>query len=229
MPFTNLVSQRFEDRRDAGQRLARALQRRHVDRDTMVLALPRGGVPVAFEIATALGLPLDVMVVRKLGMPGHEEYAVGAIAPGGVRILNPEVPAGTLSESQLDSVEARERRELERREREYRGDRAAVALHGRTALLVDDGLATGSTMRAAIEAVRRQGARRVVVAIPVGPRESVEALRREADEVVCLEVPEFFYAVGTWYRTFPQTTDEEVRAFLSKATPRGGGDHHARR
>ena len=217
VPFANPAAQAFEDRRDAGRRLARALRRHHADADAIVLALPRGGVPVAFEIATALGLPLDVMVVRKLGMPGHEEYAVGAIAPGGVRVLNPEVPAGTLSPSQLAAVESRERRELERREREYRGGRAPASLHGRTVLLVDDGLATGSTMRAAIEAARRQGARRVVAAIPVGPRESVEALRREADEVVCLEAPEFFYAVGTWYRYFPQTTDEEVRALLAGA------------
>ena len=223
VPFATRAPQGFEDRRDAGRRLGRALQRRQV-RDAIVLALPRGGVPVAFEVATLLDLPLDVIVVRKLGMPGHEEYAVGAIAPGGVSVLNPEVPAGTLSESQLAAVESRERRELERRERQYRGDRAAMPVGGHTVLLVDDGLATGSTMRAALEAARRQGARRVVVAIPVGPREAVEALRREADDVVCLEVPEHFQAVGTWYRHFPQTNDEEVRALLTCAASRSGTD-----
>lgn len=206
---------RFRDRVDAGRRLAEALRRYAGTPDLLVLALPRGGVPVAHEVARALQAPLDVYLVRKLGVPGHEELAMGAIAPGGVRVLNTDVIQMLgITEDQVAAVAADEERELERRDREYRGGRPAPEIHGRTVLLVDDGLATGSTMRAAAAAVRAQHPQRLVVAVPVGAPDTCEALRQEADEVVCALAPEPFQAVGLWYDDFSQTTDAEVREIL---------------
>jgi predicted phosphoribosyltransferase len=207
----------FQDRADAGRALASAL-REYADRpDAVVLALPRGGVPVAYEVAKNLHLPMNVFVVRKLGAPGQEELAIGAIASGGVRVLNPDALAALgLSESAIDSIAAREQQELERREREYRGNRPPLDVRGRTVILIDDGLATGSTMRAAVCALRVQGPAKIVVAVPVAAVGTCEALRRDADEVVCLSTPERFWAVGQWYREFSQTTDEEVRELLDE-------------
>ncbi len=208
----------YSDRRDAGRALARALVRFADRPDVLVLALPRGGVPVAFEVATALRSPLDVFLVRKLGMPGHEEYAMGAIASGGVRVVEEalvrrfEIPFAV-----VERIVEREERELRRRERAYRGDRPPVELAGMTAILVDDGLATGSSMRAAVEAARRRGARRIVVAVPVGPVEAVRDLSRLADEVICLVTPAPFIAVGRFYEDFGQTSDTEVVGLLELA------------
>lgn len=212
------MERKFRDRTEAGQVLARRLAEYAGDEDVLVLALPRGGVPVAYEVARALGAPLDLFLVRKLGLPGHEEFAMGAIATGGVRVMNEQV-AGRfrVPERYVAEVEARERAELERRERAYRGDRPPPELAGRTVILVDDGLATGSTMRAAAEAVRQMGPRRVVVAVPVAARETCDAFREEVDEVVCAWTPEPFMAVGLWYQDFTQTTDDEVRALLAAA------------
>jgi predicted phosphoribosyltransferase len=186
--------------------------------DLVVLGLPRGGVPVAYEVASALGAYLDVFCVRKLGVPGHEELAMGAIASGGVRVLNDEVVDWyRLSRAAIDVVTRRERAELERRERLYRGSRPMRSLAGQIVILVDDGLATGSTMRAAIAAARQLFPARVVVASPVGARDTCEALTRVADEVVCALTPAFFTAVGAWYVDFSETSDEEVRALLAAA------------
>ncbi|HYY93957.1 MAG TPA: phosphoribosyltransferase family protein [Pyrinomonadaceae bacterium] len=209
----------FRDRTDAGRRLAARLGEYAGRSGVLVLALPRGGLPVAFEVARALRTPLGVFLVRKLGVPGDEELAMGAIAAGGVCVVNEAVvrELGIGSEA-FEEVAARERTELERRERAYLGDvPAAPEARGRTVILVDDGLATGSTMRAAAEAVRRQGPERVVVAVPVAARETCEELRAEVDEVVCAETPEPFRGVGRWYQDFSQTTDEEVRELLAKA------------
>jgi predicted phosphoribosyltransferase len=208
----------YRDRSEAGRVLASRLAAYAHRPDVLVLALPRGGVPVAFEVATALEAPLDVFVVRKLGVPGHEEFAMGAIASGGLVVLDPEVVrfAG-VSEAALRRVIEKERRELERRERLYRGDRAQPEIAGHTVVLVDDGLATGSTMRAAIEALREKGPARIVVAVPIAAPETCDALRGEADEVVCAATPEPFRAVGLWYEDFSQTTDDEVRALLTRA------------
>jgi predicted phosphoribosyltransferase len=207
----------FIDRRQAGQLLAGDLARYRDDPNVVVLALPRGGVPVAFEVATALRAPLDVFIVRKLGLPGHEEFAMGAIASGGVMVMNPDVAAFHVPQASIDAVATRERAELERRERLYRGHRRPIDLHDRTAVLVDDGLATGSTMLAAARSARLQQPKAVVVAVPVAAAEAVNALRREVDDVVCLATPEPFRAVGLWYRHFDQTTDDEVRALLDSA------------
>jgi len=182
--------------------------------DVVVLALPRGGVPVAFEVAQALHAPLDVFVVRKLGFPGHEEFAMGAIASGGVRVMNPEAQQFGVPPSAIEAVAARETRELERREHLYRGERAPIDIADHIAILVDDGLATGSTMRAAAAAVRQRRPKRIVVAVPVAARDTCESLRAEVDEVVCGTTPEFFRAVGVWYDDFDQTSDEEVHALL---------------
>ncbi len=210
----------FVDRREAGRGLARRLSAYAGREDAAVLALPRGGVPVAYEVASALGLPLDVFLVRKLGLPGHEEMAMGAVATGGARVLDSEVVrAYRVSEDELSRVTARERRELARREIAYRGDRPPLDLKGRTVILVDDGLATGSSMRAALAALRPLSPARVVVAVPVAPRSTVLALEVAADEVVCLEMPEPFLAVGMFYEDFRQTSDEEVRDFLTLPTP----------
>jgi predicted phosphoribosyltransferase len=208
-------AERFADRREAGAALAAELQ--HLDSDDVViLALPRGGVPVAYEIAHRLGAPMDVFVVRKLGMPGYPELAMGAIASGGVRVMNDDVLTWYRpSASAIEAVTREERAELERRERIYRNGRPLVPVKGRVAILVDDGLATGSSMRAAVLAVRRFHPARVVVAVPVGAREACDILREVADEVACLSMPKPFSSVGMWYVDFSQTTDQEVRQLLA--------------
>ena len=206
----------FADRREAGRELAARLQTYRGRPGVIVLALPRGGVPVAFELAEALDAPLDIFVVRKLGMPGHPEFAIGAIASGGVHVVNDSaVQAYRIPAAAIDAVARHELVELERREREYRQGRPLSDVHGRTVILVDDGLATGSTMRAAVQAVRALGPSRVVVAVPVGSPEACEEFADITDETVCARTPEPFSAVGLWYRDFSQTTDEEVRALLS--------------
>jgi len=207
----------FLDRSDAGRTLARELERYRNRRDAIVLALPRGGVPVGYEVADSLNLPLDVFIVRKLGFPGHEEYAMGAIASGGIRVMNPDVSAMAVPQPSIEAVVEREERELERRERLYRGERPPVALAGRVVILVDDGLATGSTMRAAALAAKQQNPARIVIAVPVGAAETCEQLRREFDEVVCVLTPAAFRAVGLWYEDFAQTSDDEVHALLAAA------------
>jgi predicted phosphoribosyltransferase len=207
---------RFHDRRDAGRVLAEKLASYAERPDVLVLALPRGGVPVAAEVARALRAPLDVFVVRKLGVPGYEELAMGAVASGGVRVLNDQVIRGLrVPQHVVEAVTAWERQELLRRERLYRGDRPPPDVRGRTVILVDDGLATGATMHAAIAALRQQGPARIVVAAPLGAAETCHALRTEVDDVVCAITPEPFYAVGSWYKDFSQTTDEEVRELLA--------------
>ena len=210
----------FRDRSDAGRQLAARLKHYAGRANVLVLALPRGGVPVGFEVAEALGAPLDVFLVRKLGVPGHEELAMGAIA-GGVRVLNEQV-IRTLrpSEAVLAAVEAKERTELERRERESRRERPPLDVTGKTVILVDDGLATGSTMRAAIAAVRRLGPARVVVAVPVGAADTCKECAREADEAICVQQPAPFHGVGMWYEDFSQTTDDEVRELLARSGKR---------
>jgi predicted phosphoribosyltransferase len=182
----------------------------------LVLALPRGGVPVAYEVARALTAPLDVFVVRKLGFPGHEEYAMGAIASGGVRVMNP-MPGMHVTPEEVAAAVAREQPELQRRERLYRGQSPAPDLHGRTVIVVDDGLATGATMHAALLAIRQQEPAHLVMAVPVGAADSCDALQGVADEVVCVAMPEPFRAVGLWYRQFPQASDDEVRTLLEDA------------
>jgi putative phosphoribosyl transferase len=212
----------FRDRVEAGDDLAERLQQYAGRRDVLVLALPRGGVPVAARVAEALGAPLDVFVVRKLGVPGHEELAMGAIASGGVRVVNEQVVGRLgLGEAVLDRVAEAEGRELARRERSYREGRGPPDLTGRVVVLVDDGLATGSTMRAAVAAARRLGPARVVVAVPTAPASTCQRLRKEADEVVCATTPRPFRAVGYSYRSFPQTSDEEVRSLLRAAWSNG--------
>lgn len=216
----------FRDRRDGGRRLAGDLDRYAGRDDVVVLALPRGGVPVGFEVARGLDAPLDVLVVRKLGVPGHEELAMGAIASGGVSVLNSDVVRRVgFPQERIDEVAERERVELERREHLYRGDRPPVGVEGKTAIVVDDGLATGATMRAAVAALRERGPQRVVVGVPAAARHTCELVGREADDVVCSWMPEPFYAVGMAYRDFGQTTDEEVRELLDSAhteSPSGG-------
>jgi predicted phosphoribosyltransferase len=205
----------FKDRRDAGRALAKALGAWRGRPDVLVLALPRGGVPVAWEVARALGAPLDVLVVRKLGFPGQEEYAMGAIAAGGVRVMG-EVGGGwPVSARELEAVVAREQAELVRREQRYRAGRPPLDLAGRVLILVDDGLATGATMSAAVQAARAGNPKRVVVAVPVASPEAVQSLGALADEVVCLFTPEHFRAVGLWYLDFTQTSDEEVDKLLA--------------
>lgn len=209
---------RFVDRRQAGQFLAQRLARYRDDASVIVLALPRGGVPVAFEVAKALDAPLDVFIVRKLGLPGHEEFAMGAIATGGVMVMNPELTNAGIPQATIDAVAARERVELVRRERLYRDERPSVAIADRTVILVDDGLATGSTMLAAATAVRRQQPRRTIVAVPVAAAETCRALRHVVDDVVSATTPEPFVAVGAWYEDFRQVSDDEVRALLDAAS-----------
>lgn len=212
------MSHPFEDRRDAGRQLAEKLTAYAHYPDVLVLALPRGGVPVAFEVAKALDAPLDVFLVRKLGLPGHEELAMGAIATGGVVVLNNEVvEALEIPARIINSVAAREHQELERREHDYRDDRPAPDVHGKTVIVVDDGLATGSTMRAAVAALDKQGPARVIVAVPVAAHITYQAFRTQVDEMVCILAPEPFCAVGYWYADFSQTTDEEVRELLAQA------------
>jgi predicted phosphoribosyltransferase len=208
----------FRDREDAGAQLAAALSEHASDPDVVVLALPRGGVPVGYEIATRLGVPLDVLVVRKLGVPGHEELAMGAIASGDAEVIDPRITAALgITRDVIDRVAAHERIELARRERLFRGDRPPLDVRGKTAIVVDDGLATGSTMSVAIDATRGRGAARVACAVPVGPPEACEAMARRADEAICLESPEWLYAVGQAYDDFTQVSDEEVRALLDRA------------
>ncbi|MES2358700.1 MAG: phosphoribosyltransferase [Gemmatimonadota bacterium] len=211
----------FHDRADAGRKLAAVLHEYGGRPDVRVLALPRGGVPVAYEVARALGAPLDIFLVRKLGLPGHEEFAMGAIASDGVVVLdNDVIRALHVDRASLDSVIARERRELDRREIAYRGVRPRTDIRGCIVIVVDDGLATGSTMRAAVLALRREQPQRIVVAVPVAAPETCRSFRQgedAADEVVCLVTPEPFQAVGLWYSVFDQTSDDEVRALLSQA------------
>jgi putative phosphoribosyl transferase len=208
----------FKDRRVAGQLLAQELAAYAHRPNVLVLALPRGGVPVAFEIAKALNLPLDVIVVRKLGVPNQEELAMGAIASGGVRILNQQTISDlNISDEQIAKVSLHEERELERREQLYRGNRPFPDIKGRTVILVDDGLATGATMWAAIAALQKQQPGRIAIAVPVAAHQSCQDLEDQVDEIVCIATPDPFYSVGLWYKNFPQTTDNEVCDLLVKA------------
>ncbi len=230
----------FKDRAEAGRRLADRLQEFR-DENPIVLALPRGGVPVGYEVARALGAPLDVMIARKLGAPGHPELGIGAIAPGGVRVLNEEaIHMLGIREAEIDAIAAQEERELERRLRRFRGERPAPEIRGRTIILVDDGLATGVTAKAALRAIRKEGPRRIIFAVPVCASDTARALADEVDELLCLEAPPYFGAVGLWYQDFEQTSDEEVLELLSRAregtaeaapretTPRGPNSDEAR-
>jgi len=210
---------RYVDRHDAGRTLAAALASRYSgEPDLAVLALPRGGVPVGYEVARRLGAPLDVFVVRKLGMPGQEELAIGAVASGGVRVLNePVIRALGIPKSTIDVVTTMESREVERRERAYRAGRPALDVAGRVAILVDDGLATGSTMRAAVAGMRQKEPRRIVIGVPIAAPTTCEELAPEVDDIVCTVTPESFFAVGQWYEDFSQTSDDEVRELLERA------------
>jgi putative phosphoribosyl transferase len=217
----------FQDRDDAGRRLAELLSEYANRPDVVVLALPRGGVPVAYEVARALHAPLDVFLVRKLGVPGQEELAMGAIASGGVRVLNrPVVYALDIPKEAIDAVGREELQELERRERSYRDDRPFPSLRGKTVILVDDGLATGASMRAAVEAVRQQRPAKIIVAVPVAAPATVEEFRSVADDIVTVETPDPFHAVGLWYEDFSQTTDEEVHDLLARADDNTADDPH---
>lgn len=208
----------FADRAEAGRNLAGALGKYARRDDVVVLGLPRGGVPVAAEVARALRAPLDVLVVRKLGAPGQEELAIGAIGEGGVRVLNEELVRRLgLGQDEIDRIVMREERELKRRVAAYRGGHEALEVDGKTVVVVDDGVATGATMRAGLQALRAMGAARIVAAAPVGAEDSVRALAEDADDVVVLETPEWFNAVGQWYVDFGQTTDNEVRRLLAES------------
>lgn len=208
----------FHDRADAGRQLAERLSAYRRRPDVLVLALPRGGVPVASEVARALEVPLDVLLVRKLGVPGHPELAMGAIASDGIRVLNPDVIRSTgVTAEVIEHAARREAGELARRERIYRGNRAAPAVEGRTVILIDDGLATGATMRAAAEGIRQRHPARVIVAVPVAAEATCDEIGELVDEVVCLHTPEPFVAVGLWYEEFDQTGDVEVRDLLAHA------------
>jgi predicted phosphoribosyltransferase len=210
----------FRDRTEAGQRLASKLAKYAHRPDVIVLALPRGGVPVAYEVAAALDAPLDVFIVRKLGVPGHEELAMGAVATGGVRVVNEQAVQDLgIRDRVIDAVAARELKELARRERLYRGSRPPPDVRGRTVILVDDGLATGATMLAAIRALRQMGPARIIVAVPIAAPDTCEALKAKVDEMICAVTPEPFYAVGLWYDDFSQTSDDEVRDLLARAEP----------
>ncbi|KAF1050031.1 phosphoribosyltransferase [Xylophilus sp.] len=216
--FSPAASSTFAHRTEAGQRLARLLRAWRGAPGALVLALPRGGVPVAAEVARALGLPLDVLVVRKLGFPQQEEVAMGAIASGGVSLLlDDEIAAAGVPPAAVEAVARREEAELARREAAYRGGLPPLDLAGRTVIVVDDGLATGATLRAAVAAIRRRGAARIVAAVPVGDPATCAALEREADEVVCTIAPRQLIAVGAWYDDFPQLDDDEVRRLLAEA------------
>jgi putative phosphoribosyl transferase len=208
----------FRDRADAGRKLAARLPHYADRKDVSVLALPRGGVPVAYEVAKALKAPLDIFLVRKLGVPGHEELAMGAIATGGVRVVNKDlVNYLGIPDEVIDGIAAVEQRELERRELAYRDKRPRPDVKDRVVILIDDGLATGSTMRAAAESLRQQEPRRIVVAVPVSSPETCEEFRQEVDEIVCAVTPKYFQGVGLWYEDFSQTSDEEVRELLKRA------------
>jgi putative phosphoribosyl transferase len=214
------LDRRFRNRREAGRLLAGRLADRAGLPRLLVLALPRGGVPVGFEVAETLEAPLDVFVVRKIGVPGYEELAMGAVASGGTRVVNEEVVAALgLTDDQFAAAAAAETAELERRERLYRGDRPSVDAHGRNVILVDDGLATGSTMRAAALAVRAQEPESLAVAVPVAAKETCNEFQADVDEIVCALTPEPFLAVGVWYDDFRPTSDDEVRELLALAAP----------
>jgi putative phosphoribosyl transferase len=214
-----MTKQRFDDRREAGRLLALQLQRYLDDPDAVVLALPRGGVPIGYEIAMALHLPLDICLVRKLGVPGQEELAMGAIAPNGVLVLNREVLRSlNLDQTVVDSIAAMEQQELERRQSVYRGEQQALSVQDRTVILVDDGIATGSTLRAAIAVLKQQSPQRMIVAVPVAPPSTKQFLETLVDEVVCLLIPEALNSIGQWYRDFSQTSDQEVCQLLEAAT-----------
>jgi len=213
-PFTDRT---FVDRVDAGRELAARLGQYKHRPDVLVLGLPRGGVPVAFEIAQSLHAPLDVMIVRKLGAPGQPELAIGAVASGGVTVLNEDILDFFGDSISLEEAETAQCAEIERRERVYRGGRPPITVKGQTVILVDDGAATGATMLAAVRAARKLEAKKVVVALPVASTSAYEMLSREADEVICISVPPGFYAVGQWYIDFAQTTDEEVQDLLARA------------
>ncbi len=211
----------FSNRAEAGQLLAEKLEKYAGRDDVIVLGLPRGGVPVAYEVARRLGVPLDVFIVRKLGVPGFEELALGAIASGGVRVLNEDVVRALPNANELiESVTTRELAELARREQIYRDGRPAPDIRGRTVILVDDGLATGATMRAAVAALRQLGAAKIVVAVPVGAADTCREIEQEVDETVCAIAPEWFQAVGQFYEDFSQTSDDEVRELLARAARR---------
>jgi putative phosphoribosyl transferase len=206
---------RFQNRRDAGRKLAQKLLHYANRPDVIVLALPRGGVPVGYEVALALHVPLDIFIVRKLGLPGHEELAIGAIASGGIRVVNEDIIRTLyIPEEMIDHVVQRELQELQRREQEYRGDNPAPEVRDRTVILVDDGLATGASMRAAVAGLCAQDPAWIVVAVPTAALEACESFQTEVDEVVCVITPEPFLGVGRWYEDFSQTTDEGVRLFL---------------
>ncbi|HZM25084.1 MAG TPA: phosphoribosyltransferase [Anaerolineales bacterium] len=208
----------FRDRRDAGRKLAQKLVAYVGRSDVIVLALPRGGVPVAYEVALALRAPLDIFIVRKLGLPGHEELAIGAIASGGARVLNEDIIQYLgISEAVIAAIAQRELQELQRRELAYRGERPPLEVEGRTIILIDDGLATGASMRAAVAGLRLQNPAYIVVAVPTAAPETCEALEPEVDQMICATTPEPFYGVGRWYEDFSQTTDEEVRTLLQEA------------
>ncbi|MGL4622813.1 phosphoribosyltransferase [Chroococcidiopsis sp.] len=210
---------KFRNRTEAGQLLAAGLKHYSNRSDVLVLGLPRGGVPVAYEVAKALNAPLDICLVRKLGVPGHKELAMGAIASDGVRVLNYDVVSWLgISSKTIDEVAARELRELQRRDRAYRGDRPLPSVKNSTVILVDDGLATGATMRAAIAVLKQEQPQSIIVAVPVAPRSLCDELKAEVDKVVCVATPEPFYAIGLWYEDFSQTTDEEVHNLLAQAS-----------
>jgi len=211
----------FHDRTDAGRVLAAAVSKYAGRTDVVVLGLPRGGVPVAYEVARALGAPLDVFLVRKLGLPGHEELAMGAIASGGIRLINDDVvQTYQVTDAEIEAVSAAEQRELERREQAYRDGRPLPELQDRTVILVDDGLATGATMRAAVLALRQESPARIVVAVPVAAEETCDEFQGIVDDIICAETPAPFYAVGLWYEDFAQTTDDEVHDLLTAAARR---------
>lgn len=214
------MTYRFSNRTEAGLMLAQKLTAYTNRKDVLVMALPRGGVPVGYEVAKTLNVPLDICVVRKLGVPGHKELAMGAIASGGIRVLNYDVVSWlNISSEAIDEVAAKELRELQRRDRVYRGDRSPPDVQNHTVILVDDGIATGSTMRAAITILKQQQPKRIVVATPVAPLVVCQELKALVDEVVCLSMPDPFYAIGMWYENFAQTTDSEVRTLLEKSEP----------
>ena len=211
----------FRDRRDAGKKLAQKLIDYSGRKDVIVLALPRGGVPVAYEVALSLQVPMDIFIVRKLGWPGHEEMAIGAIASGGVKVLNENIVRYlNIPDALIDAVAQRELRELERRERAYRGNRLPREVKDCTVIIIDDGLATGASMRAAVAGLRAHHPARIVVAIPTAAPETCESLKHEVDEMICATMPEPFYGVSRWYEDFSQTTDEEVRMLLQQANRR---------
>jgi putative phosphoribosyl transferase len=217
----NVLKLPFKNRVQAGRLLGQALAHYANRRDVIVLALPRGGVPVGFEVARIIDVPLDIMLVRKLGTPGQEELAMGAIASGGVCVLNSDIVAALdISKDDIDDVAAAERQELDRRERSYRGRQPVPKIENCCAILVDDGLATGASMLAAVSALRQRKPVSIVVAVPVAPPETVQRLQQEADEVICLATPDPFSAVGYWYQDFPQTSDDEVKSLLAYAWAR---------